>query len=475
MNHHNTSLHRGATIVRIPKREIRARVHDLPISFSEERISAHGGLELIRHFLTSIAFRDRVVKSMQGRAHGGDYGFANMLLAVIGLLVVGGARVTHMVFLGVDPVFLRFCSLHRLPSDRTVVAWLKSFTDPSIEALSELIRDLVYEQIERLHLRRLTLDLDGSVLRTGAKVEGAARGFNPHHPKDPSYYPLSVHVAQLGQILRLRNRPGNVHDSHGAAGFLRVVTRELRERFGRGLKLELRMDGAFFHPEIFQFLDGEQGRGVEYAIKVPMWKWLGLLPVISTRRRWTRVDPYVDGFETSLSIGAWDRVERVVVYRKRVGHRSRKNFQLDLFSPDDGHYEYSAVATNKTLQIAALWHFMAGRGAHEKTYAELKDQFAFDAIPTNDRLANSAWQLISVLTMNLMRSFQLALGAKRRPRSRKRTFGYVFQSMRSLRFELIHQPLRLVRPAGRPELRFAVSSRARKQIQRAQQRLKQAA
>ncbi len=461
--------------MRIPKSQIRARVRDLPITFADEQISAHGGLEVIRSFLTDLAFRRRVEKAMQGQASGGDYGFVAMLLALVGLIIVGGARVTHMSFLGVDPVFLRFCSLQRLPSDRTVVAWLKAFTDPALEAFSDLVRDLVYEQIERLRLRRLTLDLDGSVLRTGAKVEGAARGFNPHHPKDPSYYPLSVHVAQLGQILRLRNRPGNVHDSHGAAGFLRVVTRELRERFGRRTKLEVRMDAAFFHPEIFQFLDGELGRGVEYAIKVPMWKWLRLLPVIASRSRWTRVDDYVDGFETSLVIDAWDRVERVTVYRKRVSHRSRKNFQLDLFSPDNGHYEYSAVATNKTLQIAALWHFMAGRGAHEKTYAELKDQFAFDAIPTNNRLANSAWQMISVLTMNLMRSFQLASGAQRRPRTRKRTFDYVFQSMRTVRFELIHQPMRLVRPAGRPQLRFAVSPRSRQRIQRLQHWLRKAA
>jgi glycoprotein 2-beta-D-xylosyltransferase len=32
-----------------------------------------------------------------------------------------------------------------------------------------------------------------------------------------------------------------------------------------------------------------------------------------------------------------------VIYRKRVSHESRrKNFQLDLFDPDDGHFEYSA-------------------------------------------------------------------------------------------------------------------------------------
>ena len=206
-----------------------------------------------------------------------------------------------------------------------------------------------------------------------------------------------------------------------------------------------------------------------------MWKWLGLLPIIASRRRWTRVDAYIEGFETQLPIDQWSRTERVVVYRKHVSHRSRKNFQLDLFSPDDGHYEYSAVATNKGLGVAALWHFMAGRGGHEKTYAELKQHFAFEAIPTNDLLANSAWQLISVLTMNLMRSFQLVLGAEKRRRTWKRTFDYVFQSMRTVRFELIHQPLRLVRPAGCPQLRFAVSPRARQRIQRAQHRLRKAA
>ncbi len=461
--------------MRIRKSQIRARVKgDLPITFSEERISAHGGLELVRRFLETLEFRRRLAEAVRGVGREGDYGFVRMLLALMGMIIVGGARVTHLAFLGADPVFLRFCGLHRVPSDRTVAAWLKAFTHATLEALSELIRDLVYEQIERLHLARLTIDVDGSVLRTGSKVGGTARGFNPHHPKDPSYYPLSAHLAQLGQILRVQNRPGNVHDSHNADGFLRVVVRELRERFGRIL-LELRMDGAFFHPAIFRFLDAEQGRGIEYTIKVPMWKWLGLLPIIASRRRWTRLDACVEGFETQLPIDQWSRTERVVVYRKHVSHRSRKNFQLDLFSPDDGHYEYSAVATNKALGVAALWHFMAGRGGHEKTYAELKQHFAFEAIPSNDLLANSAWQLISVLTMNLMRSFQIALGAQPRRRTWKRTFDYVFQAMQTIRFELIHQPLRIVRPAGRTELRFAVAPVARRRIQHAERQLKRAA
>jgi hypothetical protein len=459
--------------VRINRSRIRARVKgDVPITFSDEKISAHGGLELFRRYLAAIDLPGRVRALFRDTALDGDFGAVRMALLLIGLLVIGGLRVTHLAFVGTDPILLRFAGLHLVPADRTVVRWLKAFTPPLLERLAALIRDLVYEQIERCRLARLTIDLDGTVLRTGAKVDGAERGFNPHHPKDPSYYPLTAHLAQLGQILRLWNRPGNVHDSHNAAGFLRGLFADLRSRFGHRLPIELRMDGAFFHPEIFAFLDEER---VQYAVKVPMWKWLGLLPVIAGRRRWTRVDAYVEGFATPLRIERWGRSEQVRVYRKHVSHESRKNFQLDLFSPDDGHFEYSAVATNKTLGVSALWHFMAGRGAHEKTLAELKSQLAFEAIPTNDRYANAAWQLLSALTLNLVRGFQIDTGAARRPRTLKRTFAYVLQSLSTLRFELIHQPVRLARPSGRAQLRFAASPRAQVQIRRCERAIQRLA
>ncbi len=279
-------------------------------------------------------------------------------------------------------------------------------------------------------------------------------------------------MSSTGQIVRVWNRPGNVHDSHNADGFLRVVVRELRERFGRRLQLELRMDGAFFVPPVLRFLDEEE---VEYTVKVPLWKWLGVRETIAVRRRWTRVSARIEGFETRLSIPQWGRAMRVAVYRKRVSGPSRKSFQLDLLSPDDGYYEYSAIATNKELSVPALWHFAAGRGAHEKTLAELKQHYGFAAIPTCSRQANAAWQMISVLTLNLVRSFQIQIGAARRRRTWKRTFDYVFQSMQTLRFELIHQPARIVRPAGRAQLRFATAPAARRKIRDAEQRLKRAA
>ncbi len=68
----------------------------------------------------------------------------------------------------------------------------------------------------------------------------------------------------------------------------------------------------------------------------------------------------------------WNLRLRVMIYREHVAHESPKSFQLDLFTPDDGHFEYATAATNMALDLPALYAFICGRGAQEKTIAELK-------------------------------------------------------------------------------------------------------
>jgi hypothetical protein len=85
------------------------------------------------------------------------------------------------------------------------------------------------------------------------------------------------------------------------------------------------------------------------------------------------------------------------------------------------------------------------------------------------------WLQISALTHNLVRSFQFAVGAPRRIHSWKRTYAYVFESLQTLRFTLIQQPARIVRPAGRPDLRFSVSQATRCRIEQIHRRIALAA
>lgn len=142
----------------------------------------------------------------------------------------------------------------------------------------------------------------------------------------------------------------------------------------------------------------------------------------TARQRWEPLAPDVTGFMTDLPIPQWNLQLRVMLYRKHVQHETPKNFQLDLFTPDDGHFEYYAVATNMPLHLPALYAFVCGRGAQEKTFGELKGEFALDVVPTRHYGANSAWQQLSILAHNVARSFQLDTLAEPKPRSRKRTY-----------------------------------------------------
>jgi hypothetical protein len=430
----------------------RAIKHELPIYFGHEQLTSYGGLELVRRYFQLIGLNARI-RCVLGKHVRGDYGGSHLVLLVIGLLVVGARRLQHLRYLANDSLFARFCGLSRIPSDRTVVNWLKQFTQTSVGTLMRLNSELLCEQIQKLALRRLTIDLDGTVIRTGTKVAWAMRGFNPHHPKDPSYYPLLAHLAQTGQILRLKNRPGNVHDSKGAERFVRELIGEIRARLGRSLRLEFRMDAAFFQQNLLKLL---ARLGCFYAVKVPLCRWTGVKALIAAQSQWTAVAGEIDCFETRLELAVWGLQLRVVVYRKRIHHPSPKNYQLDLFSPDDGYFEYSAVATNLSLTPQMLWYFATGRGAQEKTFAELKGEFALDVVPTNHYGANSAWLQLSILAHNLTRSFQLhSTLATPKQRSRKRTYSYRIASMKTLRFLLINRAARLARISGRNVLRFS--------------------
>ncbi len=87
--------------------------------------------------------------------------------------------------------------------------------------------------------------------------------------------------------------------------------------------------------------------------------------------------------------------------------------------------------------------------------AERKREFGLDVVPTRHYGSNSAWQQLSVLAHNLIRSFQLDTLAAPQPRSRKRTYAALIRSMRTPRFLLITRAGRLARIGGRHVLRLS--------------------
>ena len=338
---------------------MQARVNgDLPLEFSHVALTSYAGLELFGRYLRRTRFNALVRDMFRGTGRWGDYGVVAMVRLLVGLLVVGGRRLRHVAYVTDDPLFRRFTGLRCVPTARTLSRWLKQFTVTTVGRLQDLNAGVVARVLPRLGLGTITIDVDGVVVSTGLEVDRAFRGFNPHHRKVPSYYPILAHVAETTHILRVKNRSGNVHDGKASLPFLRELWDQLVATLGRRRGVRFRMDGAFFREDVLRWL---RARPVAYAIKVPFYTWLDLQAEIRRQPTWTRVSHDVSGFALPEAITPWGFPIAVTIYRKNVRHRSAKNFQLDLFDPNDGYYEYSAVASNLPLTIRNLGYFMAGR------------------------------------------------------------------------------------------------------------------
>jgi Transposase DDE domain group 1 len=455
------------------KLDLRARVNgDLQLEFDDIALTSYAGLELFARYLRHTRFNTMVREAFAGTTRWGDYGVVAMIRLLLGLLIIGGRRLRHLAYVQDDPLFRRFAGVRCVPTARTVSRWLKHFTMTTVDRLQVLNAGIVARVLPGLGLRTFTIDVDGVVVSTGHQVERAFRGFNPHHRKVPSYYPILAHVAETTHILRVKNRSGNVHDGKASLPFLRELWDQLMATVTAPRLVRFRMDGAFFREDVLRWL---HARGLGYAIKVPFYTWLDLQQYIRVQRDWAPVAPDVSGFAVPQAITRWGFPVSVTIYRKKVRHRTAKNYQLDLFDPNDGYYEYAAVASQLGLTVANLWHFMGGRGNHEKTIGYLKSGLAFHTVPTNAYAANSAWQQLVALTHNLLTNFQIDTGAEQRTRSRKHTALHLLQTVQTLRFEVFHRAAILVRPDGRLRLRLMNNAPTRRTFTRIAKGLARAA
>jgi len=439
--------------MRLEKHKIHRRIKsDLKIEFAPQQISSYSGLELFKRYFRIIGLNRRIGRAFQGHELSGDYSVVDCILTLIALYLVGGSRLRHIAYIGEDPLVQRLCELSSLPCDRTLSRWLKQFTNDSLQAMVGLNSEIVFEKLNELELATVTLDFDGTVLSTGNKVQWAFRGYNPQNRHAKSYFPLLCHVAQTGHFLCVRNRPGNIHDAKcGALGVIKDCVTQVREQMP-GVRIEIRMDAAFFQEEILHYLDREN---IQFAVKVPMWKWLKLKETINARQRWHHAGETLSWFKQIVDIEQWSHTVEMTFYREKISDKPPKHHQLDLFTPDDGTYEYSVICSNKKLTPPNLLDFYNGRCAMEHHIAEIKGEFAFDSIPTKHYQGNSAYQQISTLAYNLVRNFQIdtALATERKPTA-SRTNVLSFASLKTLRFEWINVAGRLLTLANGKTLRL---------------------
>jgi hypothetical protein len=423
--------------MRYNKRALIARRNKiLPIRFVRQDMTTYSGLTLIDHYFRLYNIHSRIKQSFKSYGFKGDYSIGDILFLMLTMLLLGTERLHHIDYLKGDPLFRRVVRLTRIPHRTKLSTALKQFTSDSLKALAELNSELVIEKLTALGLDEITVDLDGTVVSTKGSPSWAFKGYNPIKKGANSYYPLTSHIAETGHFLSIVNRPGNVHDSNRALTVIGAIRRHLSN-----FVIRFRADSAFCSPDVINYL---LKNGIGFAIKAPFWKLLSLKTAAEKRKRWFKINEKWGYFWLQNPIDSLDHAHHVIILRKQL-RDARKPYQLKLFSPNNGVYEYSAVVTDTNKwDPQQLLLFVSGRSAQENSISELKNSFAFDHVPTNNYQANSAYMQMSQMAYNLATSMQHDMGiVKKRTENKKNTRIFKTMEWKTIRFLLINRAGRI--------------------------------
>lgn len=152
----------------------------------------------------------------------------------------------------------------------------------------------------------------------------------------------------------MHHRPGNVHDSNGAVGFVSQCIERVRRRPPRAV-LAAHLDSAFFHQNLLSVLEEHR---VQYAVSLPFSNFTSLRHLVESRQRWCRIDDRWSYFETTWRPKRWLRKRRVILIRQRRAVQRKGPLQLDLFEVVDREFEYQAIVTNKKTSATNVLAFL---------------------------------------------------------------------------------------------------------------------
>lgn len=435
----------------------------LEIRFEPQQLTSYSGLIVFQHFFNRIGIKDRLRGCFRHLKGHPVYGRHVVLMLLIVHLIIGQRQLRDMGSYADDGMVQRLLGLKRLPSVPTVSRTLSSADETCVGKVGAESREGVLGRLAKEGLGRVTLDFDGSVLSTRRHAEGTAVGFNKKKKGLRSYYPLFCTVAQTDQVLDVHCRPGNVHDSNGAATFMERCVEQVRTRLG-GVRVETRMDSAFFNETIVQRLDG---MGVEFTVSVPFDRFAELKEWVQERGWWWPVEPGTGYFELSWKPKSWNSRHRFICIRKQVRRQNKLPVQLDLFEPSEVGYDFKVVLTNKSISARKVVAFHEGRGSQEGIFAELKTHCQMDYVPVRTRVGNQLYMFAAILAHNLTRELQMQLAPRTRGTTAKRSALWCFREIGTFRRHFIHHAGRLIRPAGRLVLAMNRNDRLELQLRAA--------
>lgn len=428
----------------LPRSDLRGRAGGRPVSRlprlhaemdKRAPVTAYGGVALVLDLWRSLRLPSLIDQSVTVLKRHVPYHESDHVLAQVLNLYSGGTCIEDQAVIQHDPAILRMAGAERLPDPTTAGDFLRRFDDKSNPGALAALRNCV-DKVQVRVLKRLkkqkhaamgnwgVVDVDSHVASFYARQkEGADFSYNGQW----SYHPLLATLANTGDVLAVRNRPGNATSAAGVEELLDGVLPRVGEVFGKVL---VRADSAFDRQHLRRICDR---RGAYFATVA---REVGVRPTTAAAMEeddWQRYTPParrrpapatrrrkgVDernlkalrrGYNRRVKKDQWvsetivagQRGEpdyRLIIVRELLQDQTPVGADVLLFEL----YEFRYIVTNlpATCSTSEVVDLVYDRSDQENIIEQLKNGIEMWAMPTREFAANSAYLEIGRLAWSL--------------------------------------------------------------------------
>ena len=372
------------------------------LHFSGKAVTAWGGLALMQRMLNAIGFR-AAAQRWSLPPPGSNRGFAPVMLIEQFLVSLwcGANRFSQLEINRHDRVLARVFGWTKCAGHRAVVRLFERFD----LATSSRVQEEIYGWFfSRLSLKRITLDVDSSVItRWGKQQQGARVGYNPRNHGRASHHPLIAFVADCRMIANFWLRPGDCASAGNLLSFLAAT----RANLGNTIIGLLRADSGFFADEILKSLEDS---GTDYVVAAKLTA--PLQAQLMKADGWWALEPGLELCEFDYQAGTWAAPRRMVAIRQSAKLREAapgKTLSLFKDDPEMKLWRYGVVCTTLKLSALEVWRTYRGRADCENRIKELKADFGLDSFNLRDFWATEAALTATMLAYNLMSLFRQSI------------------------------------------------------------------
>ncbi len=406
------------------------------ISFTDQRLTAHGGLVVWSHFLHQKSFRQRLREVLPHCPTSPNaYDPTDVALGYVGGILCGADKLSRVAWLQGDPALSQVLGVEAIASQSTLSRFFDVFGQKTCNALNGLHRQAV-GSLPSLK-DGYTLDLDSwSLLHEDGHQQGVAVGYTRQGLK-PCHRPLIAALAESKVVANYWLRRGDSPCANGAAEFLRQTVQGLPAH----IRLKLVRGDAGFGEASVQ--DMAQALGLKCIFVAHLTQKIQSL-CRHDEAHWQRTEiPGLEVQEVELDQPG----RRLIVIRQRVEQRPQAGGKTLLEVPG---YRFQALVTNlpRSVEALSVWRQYNGRADIENRIKELGQQFGIKRLCVENFWGTEAMHHLAIAAYNLCVLLQRRLGQLEKC------------ELNTLRWRLFGRAAVWSRARGKPTLKLAVRGQA---------------